>query len=273
MNITKSFLLDFIKYKRGDECGNLMVHKWVNGNLLPGSDAMKLGTYYEYLISGAVPKDGIIPKPVMQASNKNKMYAEYQRAWDNAADTKHLLFEVMGFKLIEAGKTHVKEGFAATPDLILQATKTITFSEVMPGYFEAAKEVQIKKGTKVYFDLKYSGLLYNEWEEMGWMFKDKQKAYHKWQARQYHYVTGLPFFYLVRSPANTEDIELFRMDLTKEDILDHIRESKAYLHEFELIRDTQGFEARPSYSKCLKCPIKDSCKDKHIFPHSKRIEL
>ncbi len=264
MKISQSFLKDFIKYRRGEECGNLLHYKWVEGKLTPSSNAMKLGIYFEFLISGALPKDGIVPMPVYQESRPTKLYAEWQRVVENADRVKKLL-DQKGIKIVHAGVTMEKDGYTGTIDLICEAQKDIIFDD---GSI-------IRKGELFVIDLKYSGMLgdHGRWHEMGWDFTEAQKEYHKWQALTYNHVSGLPFYYLVCSSSNTEDLAFFRMDFSEQTKKTFLLESKHLREEFEILRDTDGFEPRPSYSKCQKCFLKPTCKDKHEFPQPKKIEL
>ena len=71
--ITQSFFKSFRKYLDGSLCGHIIKHCWVDGKLLPASKAMKVGIWFEYCLSKALPKDGQIPQPEMMKSGKDMM--------------------------------------------------------------------------------------------------------------------------------------------------------------------------------------------------------
>jgi len=278
--ITQSFLKDYTAYLRGDECGNLIHYKYVEDKLIPPTKAQKLGIYFEYIFGGALPKDKQVPHAEILKSGK-EMTKPYRDAYDNAKKLRKMI-EDKGFKIISVGQKFDKGRFSGTVDAVLEATKKIVFDD---GF-------TLKKGDRIVIDLKYAGTLGDRWNEMGWNLPDltdDQKAHHGTQAKQYHYISGMPFFFMVHSSKNSRDgdrnpeneegstdswpIELFRVSIAEDSVKQHIVKAN-HLHEkFEIERETGGFEARPSYSKCVKCAIANLCKDKHVFPEPHLVEL
>ena len=259
MKITKSFLNDFISYKKGEECGVLIKHKWVDGKLLPPTKVQQLGSYFEYLVSKALPKDGNIPKP--ECKKDGGLYADWQLAYENADRVKKVIDD-LGFEIVHAGLKTTKGRFEGTIDIIARAKNTIILNGIT-----------IQKGDLVIIDLKYSGLLYDKWSPYGWMWTDQQKEHHEVQAIQYHFLWDkIPFFYLVCSSRNTDDLELFYISINDEDIERHIYRANALVEEFTMMQ-LSGFEARPSYSKCRKCPLFATCTEKYVLPQPIKISL
>jgi hypothetical protein len=261
MKITQSFMKDMLAYKAKEECGHLIEHKWIKGKLLPGSEIMRLGTYFEYISFDTLPKDGAIPKA--EYTSTGKMSADYARAHDNSRVLLDWI-KRMGFVVIGKGKKYERDGYEGTIDLLVQCTKTITFAD---GYV-------LKKGTIIVIDVKYSGVLDDSWSRHGWMWSPIQREYHGIQAKQYHYITELPFFFLVKdsSPKGILNVKFFRVTINDNEMAKHL-DSGRILKDMLILEQKIGFTPYPSVYKCAKCPLKATCKDKHEFPHPQLIEL
>lgn len=278
--ISQSFIKSMRSYNAGDECGNVVKHIYVDG--LPferHSDAMAEGSYFEFCLTGAIPKNGQIPRPIYMtlALNKkstaqlgvNDMTQDYRRAHFNARKVNSTLSQ-MGLKIVGVQKKLIKGRFDGTLDIIAECVDEI-------------KGLPWKKGQKIVIDIKYSGLLYDKWEKHGWMWSNIQKEYHGTQARQYHFVSGLPFYFLVISNTNKEintgsgvfedpDMKLFHVLVDEHMIETHLAEGNTLMDQLKFEAEV-GFEARPSLKICSKCPLKDGCIDKHIFPHVEEVDL
>lgn len=261
--ITQSFLKSFQDYESGEECGNIIKHQFVDEKLIErDSDAMAEGCYFEYKLTGALPKDGKVPEA---KQTKTGFAMEYMRAAHNAEVVKKLLFELWGLKLIKVGKKITKGKHEGTIDILVEATKP------MNGWMI---------GDKFVIDIKYSGLLYDKWEKHGWMWSNIQKSYHGTQAKQYSYITGLPFYFLVVGNKNLlkdgvwqpTDIKLFSVPIDEHMMQTHVDHSVHLFEKFQLL-GADGLEARPSYSKCNKCPLRETCDDRHDWPHPVVVDL
>lgn len=271
--ITQSFTKDAQDYFAGTLCGNIMKEKWVNERLIElDSKAAALGAYFEYYFTllvtgkGTLPKDGKVPERGMYANGKQPL-APYALAEANAVRLKEY-FELMGLKVLRAGVKLTKGRFEGTIDLMVECMKAIEF--------DAGKKWKV--GDIFIFDLKYSGLLDDKWSNFGWIGllspgPHIQKDYHKVQAIHYSYIGGdYPFYYLVVSSTNENDIGLFHVGVTEE-ISQQYRDEAAGLFEKFEFEAKIGFEARPSISVCNGCPLKGECKDKHTYPHPKEVVL
>lgn len=270
--VTQSFVKDCRDYFSGSLCGNIMREKWVNDRLIElDSDAADLGAYFEYYFTliktgvGTLPKNKKVPLRGMYASGKQPL-AKYAIAEANALRLM-AYFDEMGLKILRAGVKVTKGRFEGTIDLVVECNKKITFDDGR----------KWKIGDVLIIDLKYSGLLDNRWDKFGWAGlllsgPHIQKDFHKIQAIHYHYVGGMPFYYLVVSSTNENDIELFHVPVSKEMEQAHIDEANQLFEKFEF-ESKIGFEARPSISVCNGCPLNAECKDKHTFPHPKEVVL
>lgn len=276
--INQSFIKDMREYKAGVQCGNLIFEKYCNDRLIDlESDSVELGSYFEYILSGALPKDGQIPQPQYMASaikaNKGKteglkvedMYSEYRKAHANADRIRKFLDE-LGLKIIKKAHRITKGRFVGDIDLICECTKEI----------DHGNGIIWKVGDKIVIDLKYSGLINDRWSKHGWSWENIQKTYHGTQAKQYHYLTGLPHHFLVcQSNAKEEleaDVKLFYVPVDEHMIEHHIAEANELFDAFLMYKDI-GFEVRPSFSKCKGCPLRNECKDKHTFPRAEVVDL
>lgn len=281
--ISQSFICDMRDYLGGDYCGNLLRAKYVDGRLLDDqTDSMNEGSYFEFCVSGAIPKNGKIPQPeyMISALKRNggkidgltdkDMYEEYRKA---KSDAKKILeyMDRMGLKMVSVGKTLTKGRFVGTLDLIVECTKTLSF--VIQG-----ESYVWEPGQRLIIDLKRSGLLYNRWEKFGWAWSNIQKEFHGTQAKQYHFIGGgLPFLFWVTQPPTREgdepDMKLFMVPITEGMIEDHINEGNKLYDEFVFHVEKMGLVPRPSLKKCLKCVLNETCKDKHDYPHPEIVDL
>jgi len=278
--ITQSFIKAFQDYLNGDLCGHLIDWQFVQGKLIPPTKAMKVGIYFEYQVSGALPKDKKIPQPEMMKNGKD-MYADYRNAYQNAGKLREML-ESKGLKIVKAGYKVTKGRFEGTIDMVVEAVRDIDLGN---GFI-------LKTGERIVIDLKYSGLIGDRWNRMGWNVPEltpEQREYHAIQATQYNYLMGIPFFYLIHASKNTREGDrnsenedeptngwpmlFFNFEISERATKEHIAKANNLNERFEMERDTGGFKARPSYSKCVKCPIAYQCKDKHTFPEPTLIKF
>jgi hypothetical protein len=280
--ITQSFVVAARDYFAGQECGLLLKHQYVDGKLVGRkSKSLALGSYFEWLLSGALPKDGKVPMPVYMKTPLKKKLAKdltiddmtepYRRAHFNAAAIKDI-WQEMGLEIVRVGHKYEKGNQEGTIDLVMKCTK----------YIEFADGTVWREGDFIVLDIKYSGLLYDRWERYGWAWSELQKEYHGTQAKQYGYITGLPFYFWVVSNTNKmedgedeypmPDIKLFRVPLDEFMIEQHLMEGNKLLERFKF-ESTVGFVARPSLVRCSKCPLVDTCESKHLFPHPETVDL
>ena len=266
--ISQSFIKSMREYLAGEECGNIIREQYIDGRLIDRkSEAMDEGSLFEYLLCGNLPKSGKIP--IAQRTQKGELTMESKRAIHNAEVVKKLLFETWGLKIVKKGVKLTKGNQEGTIDLIVECNKDVVFGNRT-----------WKKGDRFVIDIKYSGLLYDKWEKFGWAWSNIQKSYHGTQAKQYHYITGLPFYFLVVGNKNLlkdgewqqTDIKMFYTPVDEHMIEHHLMEGNELMEKLNFY-GADGLEPRPSYSKCVKCPLFETCPDKHTFPHPVEIDL
>ncbi len=265
--ISQSFMKDYRAYQLGDECGNMIREKYVNDRLFDDEEspgAMNLGAFFEYNLSGAIPKNGKIPMPVMMADGKT-MRADYRKAVESAKIVKDYL-QAMGLKIVYIAKQYDNGRFTGVIDLVVEVTR----GTVHEG-------IEWKVGMRFVIDLKYSGLIGKTGDKSnkhGWGWSEVQKEYHGTQAKQYHFISGLPFYFLV-TQSNQEESEnpivrLFYIPVDDYLVRSHVAEGNAMFDHFSVKAAVNDFKPYPSLKRCSKCPIRHECDDKHTYP---RLEI
>lgn len=261
MRITQSFFKAMRAYLEGRECGNIIRETYVNGRYFDSEEpgAKELGSYFEFLISGALPKTGLEPKPVLMKDGTPD--AKYRLAAINAKRVLQMLKDY-GLEIIDAGKKLTKGKYEGTIDLRVRVVEDKGF-----GW---------KVGDKFIIDLKYSGLLDDKWNELGWMFTPAQKKFHGTQAIQYHFVGNLPFYFWITQSNNKEGtlsaMKFVHIPVDEFMIEQHIADGNSLLEHFETYKDL-GFTPYPSFVKCQKCPLREECADRMIVPEIQVVNI
>lgn len=320
--ISQTLIKDLRDYNNGDKCGNLMEHSHIKGLEIPPTDVMNLGAYFEFIATGALPKSGIKPEPVrlktekrLWSSSEFKDYmennifpgriktppvgvptwtefqgvkdnftlaqlymiheeevviqgldAQYQRAHRQAKRFNEIRKE-MGIEILEVQeKRTTEDGLEGTRDLRVKFHKR-----------------PFKVGSTATIDLKYSGLLNNDYEPWGWgtliKGRDNTKEWYykeqlnnkRNQALQYQIIFEEPFYYWVWSSATgaeeTGENRLFQMTVPDPfEFEQHKSLAAATRQEFEMIVNIEGFKPLPEFNKCEACPLKDECTDREWLP-------
>ena len=299
--ISQSLIKDMANYRENNYCGVLMEYKYIDGGNLPSTNAQKLGHYFEYIATGQLPRDGKKPEPELLKTQKrlwteeevknwlltwkmpgtlktpplgiapgdlndippamknhkeqvhiHSLTAEYKRAHLQALNFKQLCKE-MGITILETGEYGTRNGLDGTRD------------------------IKAKYGRKIItIDLKYSGLMNDEWNPLGWKDlvngnkRERQLDNHIIQATQYKYIFGNPFYYWVFSSSTgaeeTGENLFIHMDIQDKRRVDyHLKRAKNEAKEFNRQR-VAGFEPRPHYNVCSQCELFSTCE------HASRIQ-
>lgn len=288
--INQSFIKDARSYFSGEGCGNIMKEKYINDRLVEDEEpgAMAQGAYFEWVFTelmlgkgkGSLPKNGLVPQPqymktplkavadkkrTKESLGVDDMEAAYRKCHKLAERLKGI-FDDMGLKIMYAGRKYEKGSFVGTIDLVCACTKQLKFAD----------GTIWNVGDQIVIDLKLSGLLNDRWSKHGWMGSPQQKEYHGTQAKHYHMLTGLPFYFWVNQSNQKEeddaDIKLLRVPIDGVQVDDHVDEANRLFIKFRNEAEF-GFVARPSLSRCKDCPLRADCKDKHEFPHPEVFDL
>lgn len=269
---------DMRDYLSGRYCGNLIKIKYVDEQDVDDqSEDMEAGAFFEFCISGAPMRNGEFPKARMMASDSKQMYVKFRRAKYNAEIVTAMMDE-MGLKIISAQKRFDKGRHVGHIDLVCECTKHIKFED----------GTEWNVGDLIVIDLKYSGLIYDRWNKLGWQWSKIQKEYHGTQAIKYNYISNMPFYFWVVQNNNREatdedgkklkgkfempDMRLFRVPVDEALINEHNAEGNDLMAKFQA-EAKYGFTPRPSLAACFDCVVRDTCQDKHMFPHPITVNL
>jgi hypothetical protein len=248
INISQSLIKAYNDYLNENLCGIVFEKQYLTKEIESDpSEAMKLGHFFEYQATGALPRNGVEPKPVLLKDAKT-MSVEYRRAAKQALNFQGYC-KKLGITVLSTGKKIVKDGAEGTLDIIA-------------GY----------KGKEVVIDLKYSGLLYDKWNDLGWdinalPYKEKIMI----QSVHYTYLTdGMPFYFWVFSSTNEDDCELIHVNIDPDVIKAHpiIIEKTRGMIEIDM---EMGFNPYPELVRCKKCPLFDECQYKVETPIIKEV--
>ena len=105
------------------------------------SAAMKEGIYFEYLCTGSLPRNGIVPEP--EKTLKGQLTTAYQRVYDAAQLFKKIIAHYK-IKIIKVGY--------------------VISTDTMTGIIDIWEEWN---GKECIIDMKYSGLIDDKWDELG----------------------------------------------------------------------------------------------------------
>lgn len=271
------------EYIDGGGCGVMLREQYINGRIFDtASAAMRLGMYFEYILTGAKPKDGKVPEAVYMISkikaNKGTtvglgvadMYEPYRMAHENRDKVLEQwgnmgleIFDPLKSKGLTAGVRLTKGRYEGTIDVPLVAVRDIEFAD---GF-------KLKKGDVIIVDIKYSGLADDKWSVHGWQWTPDQKRYHGTQAKQYHFLTGLPMFFMIVDPGG-KYVKWFRCVIDQAAIQRHIEEGNQLYKRLVDLHTDDVLEPRPEYNKCQACPLlSEGCSHAHWFPHPIEINL
>lgn len=252
MNISQSLIKSYTDYKNGNECGLIIHEKYVKKNYPPPTDAMRKGIYFEYKATGALPLDGKIPQPdiVYKGKSNESISAEYKRAEESV-----LLFKtILNYYKIK----------------ILNVGKKVTVSG-MTGIVDIEAEWDSRK---VYIDLKYSALIDDKWNEMGWEteslpYKDKlmlQGVHYKILAKESEGIEDIPFYYFIFSPADSKYAKIILQEVDEERKNLHYAVVSKVRDEFKRELESGGFKAYPSLKRCSGCYLFNTCQHRTEVP-------
>ena len=248
-NISKSFLLSYLDYCHGKECGLRWEAINIKKELRPiPSEAMMLGKYFEYKATGYVGAGEEEPQAKMRKDGKPT--ADYERAEIQAMNFKAYC-KHLGIEILEIGKRIVKDNCSLVLDI-----------------------VAMYEGREVIIDLKYTGMLYDKWNDNGWNLDAfEYKTSHHIQPIHYAYMTALPFYYFVFSSTN-EDCEFFEVKLEQPITNEiHAQRIESVRKRIDIEMSTGGFIPRPTLKRCANCELKSNCTHASLAPEPKSVYI
>lgn len=243
----------YVDYLNQKECGVLFKANYIDKDpeaQRPPSDAMKVGIYFEYLCTGALPKSGQIPEPEMvyKGTAREKMSAPYERAIQSAEIFKNIISQY-GIKIKSVGLNLESPEYG------------------MSGVVDIHAEWN---GKDCFIDLKYSGLIDDKWNEMGWdteslHMKDSlmiQGVHYKILAREVLGIDDIPFYYFVFSSQDPNNVKIILQEVEESRIASHVVAVGNVITKLSSDR----FSPLPSLVRCSNCPIYNKCPHKVDYP-------
>jgi hypothetical protein len=219
------------------------------------TDAMKSGNYFEYLSTGQKQRDGSVPEAVV--TTKGVLTADSKRAVKQAANFTKML-HAHGIEVTDTGAVITHDDLKIIVDAMVTT----------PVHEEAI------------LDIKFSGLLGNKWEPMGWTeesyaYKHKltiQPIFYKYVYWKEKGLFDVPFFYAIHSSKNENDYDMWEINIPNfEAVVEELEK------EIKVIRSFLGgideLQARPEMKRCAKCAMFNTCVYKVEVPSIKRVSL
>lgn len=247
INISQSFLKEFNSYKLGQTCGLQVKAKYID-NTYPrtSSEVMELGNFFEFMATGSLPRDGHIPvaKVVYKDTPKQRLDDKYQKAMDSALFFKKII-KHYGIEIKETGKVVTQDGMTGILDIYAEWN-----------------------GRHCIIDTKYSGLLYDRWNEMGWDI-DSLPEKHNLMLQPVQYkilmslelgipVEDIDFYFFIFSSSNPNDAKIIKVVNDESTIEQHHLAISYVKRELSKPVDVV-FKPKPELLRCFDCALKEQC--------------
>jgi hypothetical protein len=215
------------------------------------SDAMKEGIYFEYLATGSLPRSGEVPEP--EKTMKGQLTTSYQRV-------------VAASELFKSIIKHY--------GIRINKTGMVVSTDTMTGILDIWAEWN---GQPCIIDLKYSGLIDDKWNELGWEteslpMKDSlmiQGVHYKILINEALGIDA-PFYYFIFNSKDSTDMKIIEEVVDPDKFEFHrqaVLNTKASI-EKEL---EYGFKAFPDYRFCKDCPLAETCDKRAEFPQITKV--
>lgn len=250
--ISQSLIKAFFDYVNQKECGIYFEERYIKKNPAcekKPTEAMLLGIYFEYLATGALPRSGEIPTP--KKTTKGEITEPYKRAQESAQLFREII-KHYNIKILSVGKKwETKDGENGILDV------------------EAEWD-----GERVIIDLKYSGLINDKWNEMGWdleslPFKDSLMI----QVVQYKYLgekilknPDIPFFFFVFDANDSRNAKIINVEVDEAKRQSHVVLLNNVKSKIIASMKSGGFVPYPQMARCNECPLQPTCKHAVKYP-------
>lgn len=241
----------YVDYLNQKECGAFFKARYIDKDpeaQTEPSDAMKLGIYFEFLCTGVIPRSGVVPEPevVYKGKSNEKISAPYERVIESAKKFKEIISHY-NIEIVEVNKRLETEEENGILDILAKWD-----------------------GELCIIDLKYSGLIDDKWNEMGWdleslSMKDSimlQGVHYKYLAEKSLNIKDIPFYYFVFSSSEVDNIKIIKQEVDESRMQSHI----VALGNIKGRLTTDRFTPYPTLKRCSKCPIAHKCPSKVHVP-------
>jgi hypothetical protein len=269
LNISQSLLKAIYEYAEGRLCGLQFEAQYIKKIPFPSGGVQKLGNYFEYLCTGALPRDGKIPEPERKKGKVEKVIIKKGKKLKNGKRAKDKIEEkiILGELTAPYARMVIQaERFKRTVKAhgikILKTGLELKYED-KKGVADILAEVD---GEEAIIDIKSTGLIGNRFDDMGWDVnalseKDKimiQPVFYKWLWRRL-YGRDIPFYFTVFSNTNEYDCLFIKVVIDEDrfpQLENVMRNSGKMLDKFI----EEGFKAIPDVKECAECPINKTCK-------------
>jgi hypothetical protein len=244
---------EFAKYKMGETCGLQTKAKYIDGVKFPSSDAMEKGNFFEFMATGSLPRDGHIPKAdiVYKGTAKESVSTDYQRAIESAELFKKIV-KHYGIEIIDTGRIVTQDSMTGIMDIVGTWNDRV-----------------------VIIDTKYSGLLDDKWNELGWNL-DSLPEKHNLMLQPVHYKIllskelqcepdNIDFYFFIFSSKDVMDVKIIKVNVEETTYANHLATVEWVKNELKKPID-KLFKAIPELKRCFDCPIKENCSSKAEIP-------
>jgi hypothetical protein len=217
------------------------------------SASMKEGIYFEYLCTGGLPRNGQIPEP--EKTLKGTLTTAYQRATE-ASKFFQRIIEHYNIEIL-------KVGYSLSTDL-------------MTGILDIWAKWN---GKECIIDLKYSGLIDDKWNELGW-HDESLELKNSLMIQGVHYKIlinetlgfyDVPFYYFVFNSKDSSDMKIIEQVVDEDRFDKHKKIVIDTKDRIEFLVHNNGFVAHPNYRHCKDCPLYDNCEHKHTYPEVTKV--
>lgn len=255
INISQSFLKEFARYKMSETCGLQVKAKYIDGegDKFFSSKAMELGNFFEFMATGSLPRDGHIPQAdiVYKGTARESVSTDYQRATQSAELFKKIVAHY-GIEIIDTGRVVTQDGMTGIMDIV--------------GTFNDRVAI---------IDTKFSGLLDDRWNELGWDL-DSLPEKHNLMLQPVHYKIllskelecepdDIDFYFFVFSSKEVMDVKLIKVNVEETTIANHLATVEWVKTELQKPIE-KLFKAIPNLKRCFDCPIAENCPSKAEIP-------
>lgn len=241
IKISQSLLKALSEYIQGIECGISFKVRYITKEVeFTPTKTMKLGNFFEFHATGAMPRSG---EPQAEKTQKGEYTEDYKRALASAQYFKGLLnhFDI---KILE--KNFLLEG------------------EKEKGYLDILAEWD---GRVVIIDLKYSGLLDDKWSPYGWhndFLSEKenimiQPVSYKGLAREVLGVENMPFFFWVFDSKKPLYAKIIEVEVDEQRFYSHKEAVDIAINYLQTHIEKDDWIPRPELLRCQSCAYKSKC--------------
>lgn len=259
-NLSQSVLKDFYMYFANRECGKALYFRHYEKIRHEPSEVQKLGIYFEYLVTGYIPKGETVPEPkIVYKGTKNEGVAQaYKNAQESAQLCKQML-SAYGINILSVGEYILVDGCSGLLDI--------------RGRYQ---------GKEIIIDLKYTALMEDKFNDYGWhteslVFKRHlllQPTHYKYLKRKQDGIHNIPFYFWLFSSKDPKAAKIIHVNMEDSVIDEHeekyVNVMKPYLAHYA--EHPEKLEAKPTYLRCLDCPYNEVCNFKMTVPQIEEIQ-